>query len=147
MAAPEQSFRKLAANRKAFHDYFVLERVETGIALQGTEVKSVRVGHLNLTGSYATVDNGEVTLHSLNISPYEFGNRFNHDPARPRRLLLHKREIHRLQVSSQQKGCALVPLSVYMKQGLAEGHRGSRGPPGHVHPPLNGSSLPASMPP
>jgi SsrA-binding protein len=120
MAAPEQSHHKLAANRKALHDYFVVERLEAGIALQGTEVKAVRAAQVSLTGAYATVADGVATLLNANITPYEFGNRFNHDPLRPRRLLLHRREIERLQVSTQQKGCALIPLSVYLKRGVVK---------------------------
>ncbi len=93
MTAPvETSFKKLAANRKALKDYFILERCETGIELRGTEVKSVRNGHVNLAGSFARVENGDVILFNLNISPYEFGNQFNHEATRSRRLLLHRHE-------------------------------------------------------
>jgi SsrA-binding protein len=119
-ANPENSFRKLAANRRAFHDYFVLDRLEAGIELRGTEVKSVRAGHLSLASAFASVDNGEVILHDLNIQPYEHGNRFNHDPDRPRRLLLHRREIDRLRAQTEQKRRTLIPLSVYLKRGLVK---------------------------
>ncbi len=121
MTAPaETSFKKLAANRKALKDYFVLERYETGIELRGTEVKSARDSHVNLAGSFARVENGDVILFNLNITPYEFGNRFNHEAARPRRLLLHRNEIDRLRVQTQKKGHTLVPLSVYLKRGLVK---------------------------
>lgn len=114
----EKSYRKLAANRKIFRDYLVLERFETGIELRGTEVKSIRNGHVSLAGGFARVEDGQVVLYNINILPYEHGNRFNHEPDRPRRLLLHRREINRLQVQTEQKGYALIPLSVYLKRGL-----------------------------
>ncbi len=104
-----------AQNRKAFHDYFVQERLEAGIELKGTEVKSIRAGTLNLKDSYVIVKNGEAYIHSMHISPYKQGNIFNHDPDRPKRLLLHKREIDRLYGLVKQDGYALVPLSVYFK--------------------------------
>ena len=107
---------KIAAqNRKAHHDYFVEDRYEAGIELAGTEVKSIRAGTLNLKDSYCTVKDGELFVHSLHISPYEKGNIFNKDPVRPRRLLMHKREIRKLQAYTQQDGMALIPLSVYFK--------------------------------
>lgn len=99
-----------------FRDYAVLERIEAGIELVGTEVKSVRAGRANLTGGFATVENGELVLQAVNISPYEHGNRFNHDPVRPRRLLLHAREIARLAASVSQKGLTLLPLKLYFKR-------------------------------
>ena len=118
MASPAKNARtKLAANRKAFHDYFVLERYEAGIELRGTEVKSARDASLSLSGAFARVENDEVILFHLNIPPYEHGNRFNHEPDRPRRLLLHRREIAKLRAETEQKGHALVPLSVYLKRG------------------------------
>lgn len=104
-----------ARNRKAFHDYFVEERFESGIELAGTEVKSIRAGTLNLKDSYCTVKDGELFVHSLHISPYEKGNIFNKDPVRSRRLLMHKREIRKLQARVMQDGYTLVPLSVYFK--------------------------------
>lgn len=107
---------KIAAqNRKARHDYFIEDRYEAGIELAGTEVKSIRAGTLNLKDSYCSVKDGELFVLGLHISPYEQGNIFNKDPVRPRRLLMHKREINRLQALAQQDGYALVPLSVYFK--------------------------------
>lgn len=112
--------KTIAKNRKAFHDFFILEMTEAGIALVGTEVKSLRAGSVNLKDSYARVENGQVTLFGLHISPYDHGNRYNHDPERPRRLLLHKREIGRLKVQTEEKGLTLVPLSLYFKGGKAK---------------------------
>jgi SsrA-binding protein len=112
--------KKIATNRKALRDYLVEDRIEAGIELRGTEVKSVKAGHINLTGSYANVVNGECILNGLNISPYEFGNRFNHDPERPRRLLLHAAEITKMRVKVEQKGYSLIPMSVYLKRGLVK---------------------------
>ena len=112
----EKSGIKIAAqNRKARHDYFVEDTYEAGIELCGTEVKSIRAGTLNLKDSYCIAKNGEVYVHGMHISPYEHGNIFNKDPVRPRRLLMHKREIRKLQALVQQDGMALVPLSVYFK--------------------------------
>ena len=91
-----------------------------GIELWGTEVKSLRGGHLGMTGSFAKVEGRNVLLYGLNIPPYTFGNRFNHDPDRPRRLLLHRREIRHLQAQTEQKGHALIPLSIYFKKGLVK---------------------------
>lgn len=107
----------LASNRKARHDYFIEDTIETGIVLKGTEVKSVRQGKLNLKDSYASVDNGEVYLNNMHISPYEQGNIYNVDPVRKRKLLLHKREIRRLNQQIMLKGLTLIPLSVYLKEG------------------------------
>ena len=107
--------KQAAANRKAYHDYFVLERYEAGIELAGTEVKSIRAGTLNLKDSYCTVKDGDLFVRGLHISPYEKGNIFNRDPVRPRRLLMHKREIRKLQARVMQEGIALIPLSVYFK--------------------------------
>ena len=107
---------KIAAqNRKAYHDYFVEDRYEAGIQLAGTEVKSIRAGTLNLKDSYCTVKNGERWVYSMHISPYEKGNIFNKDPVRPRRLLMHKREIRKLHAMVQRDGYTLVPLSIYFK--------------------------------
>jgi len=107
--------KQLASNRKAFHDYFVLDRFEAGIELAGTEVKSIRAGGLNLKDSYCMVKDGELFLRGMHVSPYEKGNIFNRDPVRPRRLLMHKREIRRLGARVMQEGVALIPLSVYLK--------------------------------
>ena len=105
----------LARNRKAFHDYEVTETIEAGIALVGTEVKSCRGHNVNLGDGYATVEEGEVMLHHVHISPYDKAHRDNHDPMRPRRLLLHKSEIRKLVAATRQKGMTLIPLAVYLK--------------------------------
>lgn len=111
----QQGIKQAAANRKAFHDYFVLDRYEAGIELSGTEVKSIRAGTLNLKDAFCTVKNGELFVRGMHISPYEKGNIFNRDPDRPRRLLMHKREILKLGAAVAQEGLALIPLSVYFK--------------------------------
>ncbi len=107
-----------AQNRKAFHDYFLEETCEAGIALTGTEVKSVRAGKVNLKDSYARVENGQVFVYNMHISPYEQGNRFNHEPLRTRKLLLHRREISRLLGLTKTKGYTLVPTKLYAVRGL-----------------------------
>ncbi|WIF94919.1 SsrA-binding protein SmpB [Caminicella sporogenes] len=113
--------RIIANNKKARHDYFIEETYEAGIVLKGTEVKSIRLGRVNLKDSYAEIDNGEVILHNLHISPYEKGNIFNTDPVRPRKLLLHKREIRKLIGYTTQRGYTLVPLKIYItKRGLVK---------------------------
>ncbi|NLN45845.1 MAG: SsrA-binding protein SmpB [Clostridiaceae bacterium] len=117
MAASAKGIKIITDNRKAFHEYFILERLETGIELAGTEVKSIRNGHVNLGDSYAAVDNGELWLHGMHISPYEQGNRFNKDPLRTRRLLAHKREIARLYGRVKQDGLTLVPTRLYFLNG------------------------------
>ena len=112
---------KIAAqNRKAYNDYFVEDKYEAGIELAGTEVKSIRAGTLNLKDSYCTVKDGELFVHSMHISPYEKGNIFNKDPVRPRRLLMHKREIMKLNARIMQDGVALIPLSMYFKDSRAK---------------------------
>lgn len=116
VTAMEKKGVKIAAqNRKAHHDYYVEEKYEAGIELAGTEVKSVRAGTLNLKDSYCSVKDGELFVHGMHISPYEKGNIFNKDPVRPRRLLMHKREIRKLYALVKQDGYTLVPLSVYFK--------------------------------
>lgn len=115
MAENKAATRILASNKKAFHDYFVDEKIEAGLVLVGTEVKSVREGKLNLKDSYATCRGGEIWVLNMHISPYEKGNIFNRDPLRERKLLLHKNEITRLMGLSAQPGFSLVPLSVYIK--------------------------------
>ena len=111
----------VATNRKAFHDYFIEERYEAGIILQGTEVKSLREGRVNLQDSYASVRGSEVFLHQCHISPYSHGNIMNHEPTRVRKLLLHKIEIHKLLGKTQQKGLTLIPLRIYFsKRGYAK---------------------------
>lgn len=110
--------KKIAAqNKKAFHDYFVLDRYEAGIELCGTEVKSIRQGKLNLKDSWCSIVDGELFVNGMHISPYEHGNIFNRDPLRVRRLLMHKREIMRLLGQTKQEGLTLVPLSVYLSKG------------------------------
>ena len=118
--------RDVATNRKAFHDYFVLDRYEAGIELAGTEVKSIRAGNINLKDSFCTVKNGEIFLRGMHISPYSHGNIFNKDPVRPRRLLMHKKEINRLNARIMQDGVALIPLSVYFKGSLIKVELGLR---------------------
>lgn len=118
--AKGEPIKVVAENRKARHDYFIDETYEAGIALVGTEVKSLRLGKVSLRDSYAVVQNGEVFLHNMHISPYEKGNRFNHDPKRSRKLLLHKQEIKRLLGKTQQRGYTLIPLRVYFKRGKAK---------------------------
>jgi len=110
----------IATNRRAFRDYFILERIEAGLVLQGTEVKSLRAGRASMTDSYATVEDEEVFLLNLHIPPYESGNRYNHDPKRSRKLLLHKRQIHRLRGLITEKGLTVVPLSLYFLRGKAK---------------------------
>ena len=105
----------IAKNSKAYHDYFVEEKFEAGVSLVGTEVKSIRQGNINLKDSYSLAKDGEMMLHGVHISPYEQGNIFNKDPRRPRKLLMHKREILRLYQAVKADGYALVPLSVYFK--------------------------------
>lgn len=118
---PKQTGRKeIASNRKAFHDYFVLERFEAGIELAGTEVKSIRAGQVNLKDSYCTIKNGELFVRGMHISPYEHGNIFNKDPVRPRRLLMHKKEINKLNARVMQDGVALIPLGMYFKDSLVK---------------------------
>ncbi len=115
-----EGIKVITENRKAFHDYFVEEKLETGIILRGTEIKSIRRGKVNLKDSYARVEGGELWLYQMHISPYEEGNRFNHEPLRPRKLLLHKGEINKLIGKVQQQGLTLVPLKLYLKHGLAK---------------------------
>ncbi|OLS03833.1 SsrA-binding protein SmpB [Tissierella creatinophila] len=107
----------VASNRKARHEFFIEDTLEVGIALKGTEVKSIRQGKLNLKESYASIDDDEVFINNMHISPYEQGNIHNVDPIRKRKLLLHKREIRKLKQETKLKGSTLVPLSVYIKDG------------------------------
>lgn len=115
-----EGIKVIAENRKAFHDYFIEERIEAGIILTGTEIKSVRNSRVNLKDSYARIENGEVWLYQMHISPYEQGNRFNHDPLRKRKLLLHHSEIVKLIGKIQLQGLTLIPLKIYLKHGLAK---------------------------
>ena len=107
----------VAQNRKARHDYFILDTFECGIVLTGTEIKSVRAGNLNLKDSYASLEEGELWLLGVHISPYEKGTYYNHEPERKRKLLLHRHELIRLRGKIREKGLTLVPLSVYIKEG------------------------------
>ena len=111
----KNGLKTIVDNRKARHEYFVLESFEAGIELYGTEVKSMRAGTVNLKDSYCRVVNGEMILYGLHISPYDHGNIFNRDPLRPKRLLMHKREILRLYGQVKLEGLALIPLSLYFK--------------------------------
>ena len=107
--------KPIASNRKAYHDYFVEEKYEAGLALCGTEVKSIRMGHVNLKDAFCVVKDGQMVVHGMHVSPYEKGNIFNRNPLRPRQLLMHKREILRLYGRVKQDGYTLVPLSIYFK--------------------------------
>lgn len=120
MKVEKNSVKVIAKNKKATHDYFIIESYEAGIELFGTEVKSVRQGKVSLNDSYASVQDGEVYLKHMNISPYEQGNIFNKDPLRDRKLLLHKKEIRKLIGQIQQQGYALIPTSVYLKGSLVK---------------------------
>ena len=122
--------KQVTQNRKAYHEYFILEKFEAGVELFGTEVKSIRAGNINLKDSFCIVKSGELFAQGMHISPYEKGNIFNRDPARQKRLLMHKREIQRLYARIKQDGLALIPLSVYFKDskvklelGLARGKK------------------------
>ena len=110
----------IANNSRARHDYHIEETMEAGIVLQGTEVKSLRLGRVNLRDSFARVEKGEVFLYDMHISPYEQGNRFNHDPLRVRKLLLHKREIKRLIGKTREEGYTLIPTRLYFSRGKAK---------------------------
>jgi len=117
---PKGEGKVIAQNKKAYHDYFIEETYETGIVLQGTEIKSLRAGKANLKDSFARVQGGEVWLHNMHISPYEQGNRYNHEPLRTRKLLLHNREIVKLIGYTKETGYTLVPLKIYLKNGYAK---------------------------
>ena len=125
-----EAVKVIAKNSKAYHDYFIEEKFEAGIELAGTEVKSIRLGNVNLKDSFCIIKEGQLTVHGMHISPYEKGNIFNKDPRRPRRLLMHKREIMRLFGRIKQDGYSLIPLTVYFKGprvklelGLAKGKK------------------------
>jgi SsrA-binding protein len=121
MARDEDSSEKVVAqNRRAFHDYEVLETLEAGLVLTGTEVKSLRSGKASLAEAYATVENGEAFVRQLHIPPYEQGNRFNPDPVRARKLLLHRRQIDELRRAAEQQGHTLIPLKLYFSKGRAK---------------------------
>ncbi len=118
MSDKEAKKRIISDNRKARHEYNFLETLEAGIELRGTEVKSLRAGKGNIKEAFAKIEQGEVILHNMHISPYEMGNRFNHDPLRPRRLLLHKDEIRRLYSKVKEKGLTLIPTKIYFNGSL-----------------------------
>ena len=110
----------IANNKKAYHDYFILDTYEAGIALHGTEVKSLRMGKCSIKESFIQIENGEVFIYGMHISPYEKGNIFNKDPLRVKKLLLHKTEINKLLGKTQEKGMSIVPLKVYLKGSLVK---------------------------
>ncbi len=116
----KDAIKLISQNKKAYHDYFILETFQCGIALTGTEVKSVRAGRCNLKDSYVMIENGEAILTGMHISPYEHGNIFNHDPMADRKLLLHKYEINKLQGAVTKDGLTIVPLKVYFKGSLVK---------------------------
>jgi SsrA-binding protein len=116
----DKSIKIVAQNRKARHSYFIEEQYEAGMVLQGTEVKALREGRANIKDGYARIKDGEIYLMDVHISPYAFGNRSNHDPLRPRKLLMHSREIHRLTGKVKEKGFSLIPLSIYFSHGRAK---------------------------
>ncbi len=120
MAMPKGAGKMIAQNKKAYHDYSIEETYEAGIVLQGTEIKSIRQGKVNLKDSYARIEKGEVFLIGMHISPYEQGNRYNHDPLRERKLLLHNKEISKLIGETKEIGYSLVPLKLYLKNGYAK---------------------------
>lgn len=117
---PAPDRKLITANRRARHEYDVQETVEAGLVLTGTEIKSIRAGKVNLQDAFARVENGEAWLYNMHVAPYEQGNRFNVDPTRRRKLLLHRREIDRLMGRAQEKGLALIPLSLYLRHGFAK---------------------------
>jgi SsrA-binding protein len=120
MVAMDTKVKVVATNRKAGHEFFLLERFEAGIALQGSEIKSIRAGQVSLAEAYVRVDGHEAWLEDAHIAPYEQAGRFNHEPRRPRRLLLHRREIRQLWDEVRQKGMTIVPTRIYLKDGRAK---------------------------
>jgi len=116
----KDGFKLVANNKKAYHDYFIEDKYETGVALHGTEVKSLRMGKCSIKESFIRIENGEVFIYGMHISPYEKGNIFNKDPLRPKKLLMHKQEIRKLTGQIAEKGYTLVPLQVYFKNGRAK---------------------------
>ncbi len=120
MADSGEGFKLVANNKKAYFDYFIEDKYETGIALHGTEVKSIRMGRCSIKEAYIKVENGEVFIYGMHISPYEKGNIFNKDPLRVKKLLMHRYEINKIFAQIQQKGYTLVPLQVYLKKGLVK---------------------------
>ena len=124
MAEVKKAQKIIAQNKKAWHDYFVDEKYEAGVVLTGTEIKSIRQGRVNLKDSYCEVTGGELFAVGIHISPYEQGNRYNHEPLRDKKLLMHRREIMKLQGLIQQKGYTLVPLSLYFSGGYVKAELG-----------------------
>ena len=120
MAVDKKGTKQIAANKKAWHDYFVEEKYEAGIELAGTEVKSIRLGQINLKDSYCSFKDGEIFVRGMHISPYEKGNIFNKDPLRPKKLLMHKSEIRKLVGKIAEQGYTLVPVEVYFKGSLVK---------------------------
>ncbi len=120
MAGSKESIKLVANNKKAYFDYFIEDKYEAGVALHGTEVKSIRMGKCSIKESYIKIENGEVFIYGMHVSPYEKGNIFNKDPMRIKKLLMHKYEINKLNGKLQQKGLTLVPLQVYLKGGLVK---------------------------
>lgn len=120
LAAQSNDFQIIAKNKKAYHDYFVLEKYEAGLELYGTEIKSIRQGKVNFKDSFCSVDDGEMFAVGMHISPYEQGNIFNRDPMRKKKLLLHKKEIMKLFGQNQQQGLSIIPLELYIKKGRAK---------------------------
>ena len=120
MAVSKESIKLVANNKKAYFDYFIEDKYEAGVALHGTEVKSIRMGKCSIKESYIKIENGEVFIYGMHVSPYEKGNIFNKDPMRIKKLLMHKYEINKLNGKLQQKGLTLVPLQVYLKGGLVK---------------------------
>jgi SsrA-binding protein len=116
----EDGVKQIATNRKAQHDYFVEDRYEAGVALTGTEIKSVRAARVNLRDGFVQIRGGEAWLLNVHISPYDFGNRENHEPRRERKLLLHRQELRKLQAKVSERGWTIVPLSMYLKDGRAK---------------------------
>lgn len=119
-AADHDSIKVIAVNRRAWHDYFIEAKIEAGLALTGTEIKSIREGRVNLRDAYASFDNGEAWLMGAHVAQYEHGNRYNHDPIRSRKLLLHKDEIATLAGKAGRTGYTLIPLQIYLKRGRAK---------------------------
>jgi SsrA-binding protein len=119
-AAQRRGDRVVTSNRRAFHDFHIIESLEAGVVLTGTEIKSIRDGKATISEAYARFDDGELWLIGSNIAPYTHGNRANHEPDRPRKLLVHRRELDRLRASVEQKGLTLVPLRLHLKQGRAK---------------------------
>ena len=118
MPQQKEAFKLVADNRKAYHDYFVLDRLEAGLVLTGTEIKSAREGRVQLRDAYADVYNGEAWLMNSHFSPYSHGNIYNHEPTKKRKLLLHRREIDKISGKALEKGLTLIPLRMYLKNGL-----------------------------